>query len=226
MFDEPRPRENYSEVSFDWALEFPLELLPAPPVVEDCSIFAVLSKRVSRRSFERLRLEDLSNILWHTSKTYEVKSRQPGPDWEHRPLPSAGGCHVVRIIVVRKSEEGFSAAIYDSRAHGLRALPTSMGAQAIYSEVSSVIPVEAGTVLLLAIDSARLNCRYENWESLAWRDSGIVSAGISLVATALGLSCCIVGCTGRSSMKTIPNVELVAAGAIILGGLQDPSERT
>lgn len=215
----PRPHElPYSE------FVYPVEhrrLLEVPDPLPETELSRVLSSRNSRRSFHKLSLKDLNSLLWYSAHAFEVSS--PGQlRWQHRPAPSAGGKHPIDLLVL-KDEDGSSVAeIYEPTPHSLGRLKLASGTQALNQflrRVNQVLPVEDGTVVWFAAQFDRTLSKYENGESLVWRDCGALMATISLVAECLALNSCGVGITGEPDISQMLSSEntVVGVGGLIVG---------
>ena len=215
---EPRPRPVPLQGYRDWSRDLPLHPFEIPKDPESSDIFGLLFQRRTLRIFMPLKSQSLSTLLFYTAKTLEVVSREAGPDWEHRPMPSSGGCNAIQILIVPPLESDFPCGIYDPRAHGCRILSDTSTHRSIRNGRGAPIETGNATQLLFFTDPTRLSAYYENWESLAWRDSGSLLGGICLVATALDLSICPFGPSREAEIRDLTGQsDLVGVGGCAIG---------
>jgi SagB-type dehydrogenase family enzyme len=206
----PRPAERaYSEFAYPSG---PIEYIPVPRRrVAGPGFFGVLRSRRSRRAAGPLNDVALGTLLWHTSKTWESKGTLVR--WEHRGVPSAGGCHPIDILITNRSGRPGELFWYDPIAHGLIEIPHSDGGELgeLIAEMGGAAGRE-GTLLLYGAQSARTTSKYVNAESLIWRDAGVLTGVMTLVAEALGAHCTPLGPTGEPYVS-----RLVRSGGQVVG---------
>src|SRR4051812_37503992 len=99
MLRSPKPRNAplpYTEVVYARKADI---LLPKPSWPQ-AGFFRVLGGRRSRLPVGPPSISQLATVLWFSGKEYERYGKPGAPDyWEHRAVPSAGGCHPIDIIV-------------------------------------------------------------------------------------------------------------------------------
>lgn len=197
--------------------------LPIPSSPLTAPFIEVLESRRTRRKFGKLSQERLSALLWYSGKTRATWRETSGYLWQHRPSPSGGGRHPLDLFVLTTGlAPQKDIKIYDPIAHALCQLeidePTSL--ISFLKEVNSPVEICAdGTLLWFGAQFDRTMSKYENGESLVWRDAGALTATISLVCEALGMGCCPLGMSGEPWFSTIlASKELVVgAGGCIVG---------
>jgi hypothetical protein len=109
---------------------------------------------------------------------------------------------------------------YDAVDHALFELPGSTDSAAAGRHAASVlVTLERGVLLGLVSEPGKTAAKYENHETLVWRDAGVVLGYMSLVAEALGLSFCPLGITGQPHLTDyLPDASpLQAVGLAVLG---------
>lgn len=214
----PRPRElPYQE----WRYEITRrDYLAIPSIEASANLFDTLDARRSRRTFGPLSRRDLSVLLWHTSKT-RSKALSETRRWESRPVPSAGGCHPIDIIVSNWPNGSDCLLQYDTIGHALLELRVDSVAavRALKDDVESTLGDAPGTIILHAAQFARTTSRYENGENLVWRDAGVLICAMALVAEALELSFCAVGATGEPHLSKALGSDgvVVGVGGCVIG---------
>jgi SagB-type dehydrogenase family enzyme len=166
--------------------------------------YAVVESRSSIPPTASLSELDLSSVLWFTSKSRS--SAKPGePRWEHRPAPSAGGRHPIDVLVSNWPPGSNKVYHYDPMAHALCALrPQRAGAvQELTSAAEKTTGSRNGVILWHAAQFDRTLSKYEEGETLVWRDAGVLVGMTALVAEALTLACCPIGLTGEPVLSNV-----------------------
>jgi SagB-type dehydrogenase family enzyme len=183
----------------------------------------VLAARRSRREFRgALSLQQAGDLLWHSTRARELARRGQRTVWESRPVPSAGGCHPIRVVLVGAHFARDSLLVYDAQHHmfGVRPVRGEKLMRRCLEEVGRCLSVGKGTVFWFVADLERTGAKYRNPESLVWRDSGALLATLGVVAEALSLNCCGLGLheirSVRSILKLPPHV--VGVGGCIVSG--------
>lgn len=219
LLGEPKPRDcPLNPIVVNSLVDRRLTLLDIPGERKSVNLFKVLATRQTRREFFKLEVVDLAEFLWYTAKTARIQRRTPPPDWEHRPFPSAGGCHVTQILVISPSLGANYCGFYDHRAHGLRLIEVDHVLSKILDQISEVLPFQDGTLIFFAADPSRISGYYTNWESLVWRDAGVLIGGFSVVAEALDLNFCPLGVSGSEQIKLLlEGSAYLGVGVCILG---------
>lgn len=208
---EPRPRQAV-DLPRRWAPRVDVEIeLRHSAAAGSMSFLDVVTSRGSLRELDSITLDEIEPLLWHACRTRSTN----GSTWQGRSAPSAGGLHPIELFLVGLGTE--DAFHYDPVRHVLGrvvadALRTQEGARAL----RAVLPENRGAIVLLAGDRSRVEARYENPDSLLWRDAGSFIAVLQLVATWLGLGSCPLGVLGESLIGVLAP-ELVAVGSFAVG---------
>jgi SagB-type dehydrogenase family enzyme len=182
----------------------------------------VLNARQSRRDFKTaLTLQQLGDLLWHSSRTRRTARVAGNTLWTSKPSPSGGGCHPVQMLVLRAPVLKDKLLLYDSDHHvfGVREVPNVNLIEKSLREVDRCLEIHNGTVIWFVADLARSGARYRNPESLAWRDSGALLATLGLVAEGMGLECCGLGLHDIPAMRRFLklNQSVIGVGGCIVG---------
>jgi SagB-type dehydrogenase family enzyme len=194
--------------------------LPPPSHLPRSPFFSTILKRRSRREFLEVSIVDLSNVLWFTCKTLEI-NREPTIVWQHRCTPSAGGIHPIDILVLTPAKSKEAVFIYEPISHSLRPLSgiARSPLNRMIEQTNEVVPIASGTLIWFVAQFQKTLSRYENGESLVWRDSGALLASFCMVAEALSLNCCAIGATGNPHISEIfgKTDKLRGVGGCLLG---------
>lgn len=217
---EPRLRSN--EVVYEpYAFEITTTLhLPVPDAIPSEECLQVLHKRRSRRKFGRLDQRQLSALLWFSAKTLYRSVELSGFPWSHRPSPSAGGRHPIQILVLNAKHGSADLSLYEPELHALHSLRQSSDPKTIafIATLDAVVPSQQGTILWFTADYLRTLSRYDQGESLVWRDAGALLGTIAVAAEALQLNCCAYGLTGDDWIATMfPRNRFGGAGGCVIG---------
>lgn len=182
----------------------------------ECSFFETLANRRTLRDFSPLPLDQLSLMMWVTSRTQESGNSDLGFPLSLRPCPSAGAIHPVHLLIIRPSDNNWYR--YDPLNHSLNVVPSKVSAQSVWDSMQHVLSAPAATLLLLAAEPGMTLAKYEDAESLVWRDAGVLIGYLTLVAQALGLNLCPLGITGEPWIsQLIDQPGLVGVGAAFVG---------
>jgi hypothetical protein len=109
---------------------------------------------------------------------------------------------------------------YNPTEHSLIELPgSSHSAAEGRAAASRVLELEHGILLGLVAEPGKTAAKYENHETLVWRDAGVVLGYMSLIAETLGLSFCALGITGQPYLTSyLPDAcSLQASGLAVVG---------
>lgn len=221
---EPAPRQMASPLP-RWRPPWPAVTdWPDHVRVPDTGFIDALNARTSR-SGGPLHAADLAALLRQsTSLRHRGQDGRFGT-WESRSAPSAGGLHGIHILCL-PLDDGHPAGIYDDVDHELRAPgPLSNARELNRRSVGEIAGAHAGTTLQFFVDFARYDACYESAETLMWRDAGVLSAVVTLVAAALELVSIPLGRHGSTIVEAAGlNNRFVAAGGVHVGKMaqRDP----
>lgn len=193
--------------------------LPGPSEAPGDSLLEVLERRRTGREFGDVPLSLLSALLWYVARTKASHTLPSGAQWQHRPVPSAGGRHPIDLLIVRPVRAAWQVAVYDEQAHALCELKVERTAlHRLLKQVRSLLPLEHGSLIWHVAHPHRTLSKYQQGSSLIWRDSGVLTGYLTLMAEALHLNCCLLGITGEpsvSAMLGMPGV--VGVGGCVIG---------
>lgn len=181
-------------------------------------LVALLEQRQTRRDFDRpLEDKSLGEFFWLACRNRSSHSSPFGPDQESRVHPSAGAMHPIHILVSREAEPWMR---YDPAEHAFIELPGSTDSAAAGRRAAGcLLRLGHGVLVGLVAELGKTAAKYENCETLVWRDAGVVLGYMSLVAEALGLAFCPLGITGQSYLTDyLPDASLLQpVGLAVLG---------
>lgn len=214
----PRPKSVPSAYT---PLEWPclgrraLSRVDSLPAIDTAQL---LLGRRSCRKFAAAPAEDSLGHLLYLSAF--ALSRQPSPYGFHLQqscVPSAGAIHGVHIMAL--PADGASAHLYDTVSHSLAELEGgAQCAEQAREEASKLVELGKATLLLFAAEPGMYAAKYEAYESLVWRDAGVLQGHLAVVAESLDLDFCILGLTGCEALRQLGNQsELFGVGMAAVG---------
>lgn len=217
-FPEPRPRLTPNKYSpFPWPAGGEVTRLSPAPAQLMVDVVQVLQNRQSRRLLRNLPLTQLGHLLWLSCRTHSLRTSDYGFDQQFRPHPSAGAMHPIHLICQRST--GMPWEHYDPLEHSLVIVPGSEGyAQEARAKAAHILPSDGAVLLGLVAEAGKTGAKYENEQSLVWRDAGVVLGYLSLIAEALKLGFCPLGMTGDAYIAPISAQDrLQGAGLALIG---------
>lgn len=179
----------------------------------------VIENRSSKRDFLAIELEDLGPFFYLSSRTKETTINDYGLVIEKRNTPSCGSMHTLDCIVSRFDSNNWY--VYNSLNHTFDLLDIDTSIINLFKmKCRDLIECsESGYLIWYVCDLERLNSKYENPESLALRESGVLSATQSLIAQSYGLNFCMLGLMGWKEATAFSNQRnLFGVGVAVVGG--------
>lgn len=217
----PEPRKNViKSLPSIYQIEDYISL-PKPNKKLTASFFEVIDNRKSERIFSKLTLEQISNLLWYSSKTKTISVTNENQFLSHRNAPSAGGIHPIDIFVSLPSD--FDKRVlhyYDPFVHKLANVNLKQSSLSLFFDnINRNLSIENSTIIWFAASIQRTGSKYKNPESLVWRDAGALIVLYQLVATALQINSCPVGTLGNPFFVDLFSKEMnvTSAGGILFG---------
>jgi SagB-type dehydrogenase family enzyme len=217
--DEPKLKTKHQVLDpIEWETDLEL-VLPIAKQLPEITLSKVLEQRETRRIFRPLDLNTLSNFLYHSLRVREQIRQNSGSMLIKKPVISAGSIHSTNCLlsIYNKPNQWY---YYDGIKHSLKRLkvesetPFSLLAKAR----SMLLETSNSTVLWYICDLERLSSKYENPETLAYRDIGAVLSTQSLIAESLGLTFCPLGITGSTEAKSLHKRRHILGGGLALLG--------
>lgn len=218
MVLDPLPRAEPARYQpFVWPVGEKLQLAPRDQVLE-LDLCALLEQRQTRREFKKtLENSMLGDFLWLACRNRSLRPSPFGMSQESRVYPSAGAMHPIHVLFARSVGPWMR---YDPVEHARIELPGSTDSAArCRAAAGRLVDLDQGVLLGLVAEPGKTAAKYENHETLVWRDAGVALGYMSLVAEALGLTFCPLGITGRPYLTEYLSDASVlqAVGLAVLG---------
>lgn len=206
-FSEPRPKLSRSALLRH---QFPVRhrhYLDVPAKDHQCSGWDMLDGRRSASHFGPLTTNQLGQLLWLGSKSREIRKVGSNIIWESRQFPSAGGCHPIELMIIQNVDSRLRASLYDSKAHALCELEPKGGEwlEKLWNAISDAVPIEDGIAMQFVAQPQATGSKYDNPDTLIWRDAGAVTCTICLAAQVLNMACKPFGATGNPFVGELLN---------------------
>lgn len=217
MLKNPKPKllEDIVE-PFSYPIKGKIKLLR--PSSKYCvNFFDLTLTRRSARNFTALLPNQLDILLWYGAKAIDTYIQSNNYILSRRPSASAGARHPIDILVCARSP--LSIAYYNPFEHTLNQLDyNSSILNDLMNHVNENIAIQDGTFLWLIAHFPRTAAKYDNAESLIWRDAGALLHQLQLTASSLKINSCCVGTLGEPFIKLLePSANTISAGGIIIG---------
>lgn len=219
---DPRPKTTITPyIPIEWPIGMTIDLTKPQHVAQ--SFRDVLAGRRSNRSFGPLTITDLSALLWYACRQVGSLPSELGFELSFRPTPSAGAIHPIHVLSCSYQDNVWQR--YDPVQHKLIEVPSGILApQDAMHEVWPALAIQKGTILWLAAETGKTASKYENIDSLIWRDAGALLAHLGLAASSLGLNFCPLGATGAKWGRTLNQSKLICGVGVALVGTPTVSD--
>lgn len=214
---DPRPLDRVEQyVPYSWPKGNVREL-PVPDSLPTTSFVDVVSSRRTRRVFNRLSVNQLSQLLWLSCRCQEKGDLSLGFPIELHPVSSAGAIHPIHVLIFETTDQLLWR--YNPDNHELISLNgTSHILEHLKNAAEEVLPLQQTTVMVFVAEPGKTFAKYRNASSLIWRDAGVLLGHLGLVSESLGINFCPLGITGEPwSSRLDTHGNLVGVGLALLG---------
>lgn len=216
----PSPKSDEEDYT---PFEYPIVeqlFLERPRTTRTVNLFDALLQRKSVRQFSLLSLDQLGELLWYSAHVKGIFRQENGYVLSHRPAPSAGGRHPIDLIVSSPVLGVSELFVYDPFEHALSMLRLDKhDIIGLHKHTQSILHAPHATTIWFIAHSSRTSVKYENPESLIWRDAGALIYNIQIVATGLKLNCCPLGTLGEPNISELfkRQDKVWSAGGLVIG---------
>ena len=216
--DEPYPRPDRTPVGPTWPEGPVVHKFHGGPTIRRRDFTDVLDSRRSRSGGD-LPIDVLGSILNQLTRRRERRLDGRFGAWESRTVPSAGGIHGIRLVVLPIIGDKH-IGLHTPEAQGLIGLQRGAEARKHASRflVELNLP-RTGWFLQLLADVDAYASRYDNPKSLIMRDAGALCCTVCFVAEALGAWSRMLGHLDEGIVEALDlGARYVGAGGIHLTG--------
>ncbi len=177
---------------------------------------------LTRRSSQKLgyiSLEDIAKLLYYSNKVQSISIDDSDFLISKRTVPSAGGRHPVDVLVSLPAENTRFLQYYNPIDHSLSVLSIPREKQhSFFAEVNENLPIGDCCLIWFSIQPKKTQSKYENAESLYWRDAGALLYCIQIISTYLGFKSCPLGGLAIESFNNLfKTSNLISGGGILIG---------
>lgn len=201
----------------EWPIE---EVFFLPPPLEGNLLppmRSVIESRRTRREFGSLDHYLLSEWLWLVAREMVAGHSRLGFALTQRPAPSAGAIHPIHIVLSLPEMDGWQLYLPDKHALALLSQPNQTR-DVVRNELLPVLDIQSGIVIRLIAEPGMTAAKYENADSLVWRDAGVLTGQMALVAEAFACNFCPLGITGNEWCASLKLEDCLAGvGLAVLG---------
>ncbi len=178
----------------------------------------VITTRKSSNKLLPISNEDLAELLYYTAKVHSLHQTDSGFFITKRMTPSAGARHPVDLLISPFANSRV-LSYYNPVDHSLNeVLIDRFLANNFFDEVNENASIQEACLIWFSIQQQKTSSKYENAESLYWRDAGALLYCIQIVATFLNLKSCPLGTLAANSFYSLFETEsLLSGGGILVG---------
>lgn len=217
----PVPKKVHDKfMPFTYTRE-PSVRLPRSLTTKSTSFADVLENRRSCLPIVEPPSDVICELLFRSMKIESMSLDQRMFITSRRTAPSAGGRHPVDVLVSFPTESmrDRKLAYYNPIEHSLANINVPNDVlMRFFHEVDRNVPIGRGCLLWFSIQARKTSSKYDNPESLYWRDTGALLYCMQLVATWLDLATMPVGSlAAKSYRKIFPKTTLISGGGLLVG---------
>jgi SagB-type dehydrogenase family enzyme len=215
---QPKPTEE-RVTSFDYPIQHTIKLSQNIDPLS-ARFDEVITSRKSQRTFSGINLQQLGNILWYTAKVKQTFVQENGYILTHRGTPSAGARHPVDILIINQTLLNSNLPhYYNPFEHTLNKLDLSAQLVVDFIEhINDIISITNATIIWFVAHPERTEAKYENPETLIWRDAGALINSVQLTCAASNINCCSIGSLGEPFIGNFFNqTDIFGAGGLLIG---------
>lgn len=215
---DPKPkirRDNYTPFIYSIKNKISLE---RDFKVDSKDFLEVFFNRKSSRGLFNLSLDDLSKLLFYSCKIKSIEFDEDDFLLTKRVTPSAGSRHPIDLLISFPNAER-DLYYYNPIDHTLGLLNLEKNKLDIFfSHINKNLSIENCCLIWFSIQTTKTSSKYENPESLYWKDLGVLIHALQLIATFLGYKSCPLGTLASDSFYDLFGSEdLLSGGGILIG---------
>lgn len=217
----PKPKnEPYKFIPFVYPIRVKHKL-------ERCSVdskadfLEILMSRRSRSDFSSISIKEVSELLYLSTKIQSIKIDSSGFVLTKRTSPSGGARHPIDLLVsLAEPIDKRTLSYYNPLDHSLAELlfPKKQLLEDFFNEISQNMSIQNACIIWFSIQHEKTSSKYENPESLYWKDVGALLYCIQLIATYLGYKSCPLGSLAMGSFDNLfDSPKIISGGGVLIG---------
>lgn len=178
----------------------------------------VLLTRSSSNKLSSISLVEISELLYNTAKIQNLEQSDSGFLITKRMTPSAGARHPIDLLI-SPFQDNRVLFYYNPLDHSLNEIQIDpLLAKNFFDEVNENVSLQEACLIWFSIQPQKTSSKYENPESLYWRDAGALLYCIQIVANFLNLKSCPLGTLASKSFYKLFNTQsLIPGGGMLIG---------
>lgn len=186
----------------------------------DKDFLEVISNRSSAREFTNFTQLDLERLLHYCCQIKYIDFDETGFLLTKRTTPSAGSRHPVDLLISMPNNVR-TLSYYNPIDHTLGELEIERTRlDNFFSMINENLPIRNACIVWFSIQTDKTASKYDNPESLYWRDAGVLIYALQLIVTYLGFNSCPLGTLATISFeKLFHNKTLLSGGGILIGNV-------
>lgn len=179
----------------------------------------VLRERRSVKQLGGCAIENLSEILFYAVKPYTIYKDDYDMTVYRSASPSAGGRHPIDILVGLPDNEGRRLFLYEPLSHSLLRLDIPIELQLeFFNDINQTLTLGDSILIWFSIQYMRTASKYNDYESLIWRDAGAQLCCLQQVTKYVGLDSCPIGYLAEDTFgKMFNSASLISGGGMTIG---------
>lgn len=179
----------------------------------------VLLSRRSAKPKRSLSQNEVGEILLYSNRIEAFFEDESGFIQSLRVSPSSGARHPIDLLVCNLGVPEEGIMYYNPLDHSLNNLKLeTVDLIHFMEDVQKNTEMHTGTLIWFAIQFEKTASKYENPESLYWRDLGALLYCIQLVSTFYNYKSCPIGSLVPGSFhKMMKSNDLISGGGILVG---------
>jgi SagB-type dehydrogenase family enzyme len=155
-----------------------------------------------------------------SSKVISCEIQEDGYISSHRPAPSAGARHPIDLIISLPNNFENDLYYYNAFDHTLNKLEVEkILVSSFMNHINDIISIDDGTIIWFVAHPERTESKYENAQSLIWRDAGALIYCLQLTCTAFKINSCPIGSLGEPFISKMfeERGQVIGVGGLLLG---------
>lgn len=187
----------------------------------DMEFMEVLFSRTSAKDFSRATPNEVSELLYLSTKIRSIEIDDTNFFLTKRTTPSAGARHPIDLMVSLAASPPMERILsyYNPIDHSLGELVIPANSlRNFFEEVDRNLSIQDACVIWFSIQITKTSSKYSNPESLYWKDTGALLYCLQIISTYLGLKSCPLGTLAENSFHNLfLNHNLLSGGGILIG---------
>lgn len=219
---EPRPRSisgPYTAIAWPQCDDRIVFVEPIADSFDALSAASCFGRRTCRTFLTMDRgewVERLGAMLALVGRVQDIGHDELGFHLTRRGAPSAGAIHPIHIVLNLPYEQIWRR--YCPMSHSLISLRSQLTPTEVRTSARELLDAPRAALVQFIAEPGMTASKYDDGQSLVWRDAGALQASICFAAQVVGLGVCLLGLTGeRWARRLVDQAQLHGVGLAFLG---------